>query len=231
MIVKALVRPHPRHSKQVRYRVHPEGGDPTRAFVIGPTQAIRSIDPETAEITVYAIRPGESDGNRGPGRSAHRDDLRPNIFIAERYPLVVALAQQAAGDERGPLAGGSALERFVYREVEKKDFTQAFATAAEVAKKPEGMAPSTRCCWPPGPVPAASPPAWPSAWSIWKARSRSSTTCGPRYTSINAGFRLMARWAWAASGADHLEIAQSNLAGASASSAFLPVVQVAGRRE
>ncbi len=50
----------------------------------------------------------------------------------------MADAKQAAGDEKDPWRVAVALERFVNREVKKKDFTQAFASAAEVAKTREG---------------------------------------------------------------------------------------------
>jgi hypothetical protein len=60
-----LDRPLPKahHTKQVRYRVRLDGGDPAGVFVIGPTQQIKSLDAHTAEVTVYAIRPGEPGGN------------------------------------------------------------------------------------------------------------------------------------------------------------------------
>ncbi len=131
--------PHAHRTKQVRYRVHLEGGDPAGVFVTGATQAVKSIDAHTAEITVYAIRPGCADGNsHAPADPPTEDDLRPNNFIQSDDPLIVADAKKAADGETDPWRVAVALERYVDREVKDKNLTQAFATAAEVAKSREG---------------------------------------------------------------------------------------------
>ena len=63
----------PHEMRQVRYRIRLKRSDPAGLLITGPTQAVRPIDPHTADITVYAIRPGQPDGNRDapadpPGR-------------------------------------------------------------------------------------------------------------------------------------------------------------------
>ena len=199
-------------------------------FVTGPTQALRSIDPHTAEITVYAIRPGKSDGNRdAPADPPTDDDLRPNSFIESDDPLIVALAKQAAGDEKDPWRVAVALERFVYREVEKKDFTQAFATAAEVAKTREGDC-TEHAVFLAGLARACGIPARVAIGLVYLEGTQSffyhmwtEVYVEKRWIPIDGTLGL------GGIGADHLKIAQSNLNGASAYSAFLPVVQVAGR--
>ena len=116
-----------------------EGGDPASVFVTGPSQAVKSIDAHTAEVTVYAIRPGQPGGNpAAPPERPTADDRRPNSFIQSDDPLIVADAEKAAGRETDPWRVAVALERYVNREVKNKDYTQAFATAAEVAKSLEG---------------------------------------------------------------------------------------------
>ncbi len=192
--------PNAHQTKRVRYRVHLEGGDPAAVFVTGPTQAVKSIDPHTAEITVYAIRPGQPGGNpKAPADPPSDDDRRPGNFIQSDDPLVVADAKKAAGDEKDPWRVAVALERFVHREVTAKDFTQAFASAAEVAKSREGdctehavfLAALARA--------AASPPASPSAWCTSSRCRLLATTCGRKYTSTSGGFPSTPRSAPAAS--------------------------------
>ena len=229
MIVK-LERPlpHPHQTKQVRYRVHLEGSDPAGVFVTGPTQAVKSIDAHTAEITVYAIRPGQADGNpNAPADPPTDDDLRPNTFIQSDDPLIVADAEKAAGDEKDPWRVAVALERYVNHEVENKDYAQAFATAAEVAKSREGDCTEH------------------SVFLAALARARgipARVAIGLVYLESQQAFfyhmwtevYIEGRWipidgtlARGGIGAAHLKIAQSNLK--SAFSAFLPVLQVAGR--
>ncbi len=228
MMVK-VDRPLPdaHKAKQVRYRVHLEGGDPAGVFATGPSQAVKSIDAHTAEITVYAIRPGRSDGNpSAPADPPSDDDLRPNTFIQSDDPLIVSDAEKAAGGEKDPWQVAVALERYVNREVENKDYTQAFATAAEVAKSREGDCTEH------------------SVFLAALARARgipARVAIGLVYLEGRQAFfyhmwtevYVDKRWipidgtlARGGIGAGHLKIAQSNLK--SAFSAFLPVMQVAG---
>ena len=171
--------------------------------------------PAHGRITVYAIRSGESDGNRdAPADPPTDDDRRPNSLIESDNPLIVALAKQAAGDEKDPWRLAVALERFVYH-AEKKDFTQAFATAAEVAKTREGDCTEHAVFWPAWPAPAGFPPAWPSAWSIWKACRRFSTAMWTEVYVEKRWIPIDGTLALGGIGADHLKIAQSSLSGAS----------------
>jgi len=134
---RPLVNPH--QTRRVRYRVHLDGGDPAGVFPTGATQALRSLDAETAELTVWAIRPGRKDGNPdAPADPPADDDRRPNTFIQSDDPIIQAEAEKAAGDAKDPWATACALERYVHREIERKDYTQAFATASEVAKTRQG---------------------------------------------------------------------------------------------
>lgn len=231
MIVK-LDRPlaNAHHTKEVRYRIRLEGGDPAGVFVTGPTQAVKSIDAHTAEVTVYAIRPGRADGNReAPADPPTDDDLRPNSFIQSDDPTIVANAAKAAGDETDPWRVAIALERFVNREVADKNFTQAFATAAEVAKSREGdctehavfLAALARARGLPARVAIGlvyMQGAGALGYHMW-----TEVYVDKRWTAIDGTLAL------GGIGAAHLKIAQSNLKGASAYSAFLPVVQVLGR--
>ena len=131
--------PNAHQTKQVAYRVHLAGGDPAGVFVTGPTQQVKPVDAHTAEVTVYAIRPGEPGGNSAAPADLPTDaDREPNGIMQSDDPEVVAQAKQAVGAETDPWRVAVDLERYVNRVITKKDYSQAFATAAEVAKSHEG---------------------------------------------------------------------------------------------
>ena len=125
-------------TRRIRYRLHLQGGDPASAFVTGATQQIKSIDAHTAEVTVYALRPGEPGKSRGPADPPTDADREPNSMIQSDDPVVLADAQEAAGEETDPVARDHRLGTERNRFITKKDYSQAFATAAEVAKLREG---------------------------------------------------------------------------------------------
>jgi hypothetical protein len=222
--------PDAHRTKRVRYRVRLKGGDPTSAFITGASQAVKSIDAHTAEVTVYAIRPGQPGGNADarPDKPT-ADDLRPNSFIQSDDPTIVAEAAKAAGQETDPWRVAVALERYVNREVKKKDYSQAFATAAEVAKSREGdctehavfLAALCRARGIPARVAIGLvyvPGTGAFGYHMW-----TEVFVDKRWTPIDGTLAL------GGIGAGHLEIAQTNLKGASAYAAVLPVAQILGR--
>jgi hypothetical protein len=231
MAVK-LTRPleHPRDTKEVKYRIHLNEADPAKVFVVGPSQVVKTIDDHTAEVTVYAIRPGGKDGNRNaPADPPKKEDREPNSFIQSDDSLIIADAEKAAGKETDPWKVAVALETFVYRDVNKKDFSQAFASAAEVARTHEGD------CTEHGVFLAALArargiPARVAIGLVYLKGTQSffyhlwtEAYIGDRWIPLDA---TIAR---GGIGADHLKIATTNLAGASAYSAFLPVAEVVGQ--
>jgi hypothetical protein len=221
---------HPRQTQQVRYRIHLRSADPAGLFITGPTQAVRSIDPHTAEITVSAIRPGKLDGNRkAPADPPTAADRRPNSFIQSDDPLVVSLAEKAAGRENAPWPTAVALERFVNGYITKRDYTQVFASAAEVAKSQEGdctehavlLAALARARGIPARVAIGLvylPGHQAFFYHMW-----TEVYVDGRWIPIDG---TLGR---GGIGAAHLKLAQSNLDGAAALAAFLPVVQVLGQ--
>ena len=195
--------PHAHQTKQVRYRVHLEGGDPASVFVTGP-DAGGQVDrrPHGRDHGLrHPARPGRTGIRDAPADPPTEDDLRPNSFIQSDDPLIVADAKKAAGGEKDPWRVAVALERYVNREVTNKDYTQAFATAAEVAKSREGDCTEHAVfLGGAGPRPGHPRPRGHRPGLHARASRRSSITCGPRSTSTSAGFRSTARWPWAASG-------------------------------
>jgi hypothetical protein len=217
-------------TREVCYRVHLEGSDPASVFATGPTQAIKSIDANTAEITVYAIRPGRTDGNRkAPADPPTADDLRPNLWVQSDDRLIVADAKKAAGDEKDPWRAAVALERFVNREVTKKNFSQTFASAAEVARSREGDCTEhsvflMALCRARGiPARAAFGLVYLPSQQAFFYHMWTEAYIEKRWIPIDGTL------AQGGIAAGHLKIAQSSLKDATATSAFLPVAQILGR--
>ncbi len=221
--------PNPHQTKQVRYRVRLDSEDPARALTVGPSQAVESLDPHAAEVAVFAIRPGDSAGNaEAPDDPPTDDDRRPNHFIQSDDPTIASDARRVAAGQTDPWRVAAALEQYVHREVKEKNFSQAFATAAEVARSREGdctehavlLAALCRARGIPARVAVGlvyMPSAQAFGYHMW-----TEVYIDNRWIPIDGTLGL------GGIGAAHLKIAQSNLAGASAYSAFLPVAQLLG---
>lgn len=129
--------PNPRQTRRVTYRATLEHTNPADAFASGVSQQVRSVDERTAEITVIAVSPDEptepiSDADAPPSDSARQ----PNSLIQSNDPAVAALAAEAPDGEAWEVARN--LERLVNSRMKEADFSQAFASAADVARQLEG---------------------------------------------------------------------------------------------
>ena len=125
-------------TKRAVYRVHLDGGDPAAVFVSGSTQKVKSLDANTAEVTVYAVRPNQPGNADAPADPPTAADREPNNWIQSDNPKIIALAKEAAGDETDPWQTAVKLEQFVHKYINRTDYSQAFASAAEVLETREG---------------------------------------------------------------------------------------------
>jgi hypothetical protein len=229
-----LEQPLPKghQSQQVRYRVHLDGGDPAGVFVNGPSQQVKSIDANTAEVIVYAIRPDATGGNpTAPTDLPTNADSKPNNMIQSDDPLIVTQAKQAVGDETDPWRVATALEGYVHRAINKKDYSQVFATAAEVAKSHEGDC-TEHAVYLAALARARGIPARVAIGLVYMEKQGKGAFYYHMWTEVFIDGRwipLDGTLALSGIGAAHLKIAQTDLQGASAYSAFLPVLQVVGR--
>ncbi len=217
-------------ARRVCYRVHLEGADPAEVFPEGPTQQVRRIDAHTAKVTVYAVRPGRKDGN--PAARADqptRADRQPNNFIQSDNPLIVAQAREAAGRESDPWRVAVALERCVHQAVTLKDFSQAFATASDVARSHEGdctehavlLAALLRARGIPARVAIGllvMPRGHALGYHMWTEAFIAGRWIPLDGTLARGGI-----------GGGHLKLAHSSLQGSTAYSSLMPVIQVIGR--
>ena len=139
-IAVKLAKPLPRghNTEKVRYRVTLEGRDPSTVFPESATQHVRRESDNTAEITVWALRPDRKGNTAAPDDAPTKEDRGPTNFVQSDDPLVVAAAKEAADDEADAWQTAVKLERYVRRTMRHTGLTAAFASAAEVAKNPTG---------------------------------------------------------------------------------------------
>ncbi|HUY91200.1 MAG TPA: transglutaminase family protein [Pirellulales bacterium] len=218
-------------SKRARYRVELTDGDPASLFESAPGQRVKSTGPNSAEITVEALRPDTPlAAGETPSVSPPTDaDREANRLIQSDDPKIVAMAREAAGDEQDPWKAAAALERYVHDVVRAKNYSTAFASASEVAESREGD------CTEHAVLLAALARA---------LRIPARVAIGLVYASSEQGFAfhlwtevyINGRWlpldgtlGRGGIGAAHLKLADSSLAGDSAYASFLPVAQVLGR--
>jgi hypothetical protein len=223
---RALERPQA--TKRVRYRMHLDGGNPAEVFASGPSQKVQSIDPHTAEVTVFALRLGQPAGNPGakeePPTAA---DRQPNNWIQSDHPKIVAAAKEAAGDLKDPWQVAVALERYAHGRIRRPGFSQAFDTALDVLESGEGdctehavlLAALAR---------ARGIPARVAIGLVYYKQSFLYHMWTEMYLE-GRWIPMDATLAQSGIGGAHLKLVHTSLQGASALSSFLPVAQVAGR--
>ncbi len=226
-VKKSIANPHA--TKRVQYRVTLADDDPAEAFPQGSSQRVVAVGPHVAEITVYALRPGAEGNPNAPAETPAEADLRPSNMIQSDAPEIVRLAGEAVGEEKDPWRKAVALERFVGEYVTQKDYSQAFATAAEVAREREGDC-TEHAVLLAGLCRAAGIPARVAAGLVYLPHRRAmffhmwtEAYVDGRYIPLDATV------AQGGIGAAHLKLVNTSMEGSTAFTAFLPIIRVIGR--
>ena len=239
MSVAKIDRPlaDPYTSQQMEYRVRLPEGDPATVFAVSESQSVAAVDEHTAEINVRALRGGEGAAGDGeaegftPADPPVEADLAPNSLVQSGDVAVVEMAESFAPEEEDPWQLALALERGVNGAISAKNFSQAFASAAEVAQLREGdctehavlLAALCRARGLPARVAIGLvyyPQEQGYAYHMWN-----EVWIDGRWIPLDA---TLGR---GGIGGAHLKLTDSNLEGATAYSAFLPVLQVIGQLE
>jgi hypothetical protein len=217
-------------SKRAVYRAHVKNGQIADLFSNCPAQRVKPIDDQTAELTVIAVQPQPIDGSMRASQSVD-GDLQPTGFIQSNDPLIQQMASQVAAKETDHWKVARDLESFVQRTVKNKNYSQAFATAADVARTLEGdctehallLAALSRA----RKIPARAafgliyyPPKHGFAYHMW-----TELWINDRWVPMDATLGL------GGIGADHIKLGDSNFSGSSPLTDLLSVVQALGRLE
>jgi hypothetical protein len=220
-------------TREARYRVTLASGDPSRVFATGLTQSVRRLGPREAEVTVHSIRPGEISPAGDPADAANppvdEKYATANSVLQTNDARIQAMAKRARGSETDPVKVALALERYVHENMASSDFSQAFATAAEVAESRRGdctehavlLAALARACGIPSRVAIGLvyvPRVRGFGYHMW-----TEVYLHGRWVPLDATLGQ------GGIGGAHLKLVDSSLDGATAYSAFLPVAQVVGQ--
>jgi transglutaminase-like putative cysteine protease len=110
----------------------------TAVFPTDSRQHVQRVDAHTATITIYSRELALQPENRldEPGPTAA--DSQPSALLQSGDPAVMAMALRGASRSGRPAVMANAYELLVYREIKKKNFSQALSSAAEVARSLEG---------------------------------------------------------------------------------------------
>lgn len=221
--------PEPLKTKRVVYRAKVKSGKIDGVFSECPSQSVKLLDEQTAEITVRAVRPGD-DAAKAAVKPTD-DDLAANSLIQSDDPRIVQLAAVATPKSDDAWEVATALEKYVAATIEKKNFSQAFATAGEVAQTLEGdctehavlLAALCRARKIPCRVAIGLvyyPPQQGFAYHMWNEAWIEDRWIPLDGTLGQGGVA-----------AERLKLADSSLSGATGLAAMLPVVKVFGRLE
>jgi hypothetical protein len=228
-ITPPLERPH--ETRRVVYRARLKHGNPAEVFPSCGSQSVKAIDEHTAEITVERITATEPEKIDAPCPAPTDGDRRPNNLIQSDDPTVREMAKSIAPGEPDAAKLAIALESFVHEKVTNKNFSQAFSTAADVAKTLEGdctehavlLAALCRSRNIPARVAAGLvyyAPEQGFAYHMW-----TEVWIADRWVPLDA---TLGR---GAIGGAHLKLFDSDLDGIGAFGAFLPVMNVLGQLE
>jgi len=223
--------PEPESLLSVTYRIALKDDNPAKVFSLGARQRlIEQIDDRTVRLQVVAAEAARDAPQEGHQVDRPTDgDKLPCPLIQSDDPRVEALAHSVDANEDDAETVARALAALVHREIRTKDFSQAFASAAEVAKVREGdctehavlLAALCRARGVPARVAMGLvyyPPLTGFAYHMW-----TEAWTGEAWLPLDATEVV------GPVGPAHLKIAHSNLATASPLAAFLPVAQVLGQ--
>ncbi len=223
--------PEPQRTQRAVYRVRLDGGDPSRVFSAGISQKVDRKSPDTAEITVWATRPDTPRSGRPSEAGPTVADLEPNNLVQSQDPIIVAMAGKVTTEAADPWSLACALESYVHRTVRPEQFSQAIASAADVARSRAGdctehavlLAALCRARQLPARVVIGLvyfPQAEGFAYHMWN-----EVWIEDRWIPLDA------TRGQCGIGAGHLKVQTSDLAGATPYNALLPVLEVLGKLE
>jgi len=224
-----LTNPHRR--RRIVYQVLVKDADPAKIFATDARQLIERNSDDSMALTVLASGLRETPPVEGLADEPTAADREPNSLVQSNDRRIQELAASVAPDEQDKRQIAAALEKFVGRYIERKNFSQALATAAEVAATRQGdctehavlLAALCRARAIParvaiGLVYSEKPQGF--AYHMWN-----EVWIGDRWVPLDATLAI------GGVGAAHLKIRHTNLHGVSPYAAFLPVYQVLGQLE
>lgn len=224
-VAKPIKLPH--QTSRAKYRVKLTESDPVDVFPTGLSQLVERRDEHSADITVQAISPARPapplSVTQVPPTASERE---PCQLIQSDDTKVVQLSRKVVPQEEDGWQIAVALEKYIHGIMREATYSQAFESAATVARELRGD------CTEHAVLLAA----------VCRARGLPARVAtGLVYSTVHRGFAyhmwtevwIEDRWipldatlGQGGIGAAHLKLAHSSLAGRAEFNAFLPVAQV-----
>jgi transglutaminase superfamily protein len=131
---KKILRPY--DLENAVYKITIKGDDdPSTAFTTDDRQTIKNVKGNTFELHVRARRKPKAVEEPEKVKDEY---LQACYFLNSDDKLVKQHAAQAVGTEKDPWRKALKIERWVHDHMTNKNFTEAFATASQVARTKEG---------------------------------------------------------------------------------------------
>ncbi len=217
--------PQPHQLRQATYRASlRHGGDPARLFVSDGSQIVTRLDPTQVEIVVRRIRPTEPSDM--PNSAPEPQDSQPNSLIQSDDSLIQQMAAEIAPAEADTWTWLLACEKYVARTIERKALTEAFASAAEVARSKTGDCTEhavllAALCRARG-IPARVATGLVAYQDMYAFHMWNEVWLTDRWVPLDATLGL------GGIGAGHIKLGVSSLEGVSPFAALAPVLEVMG---
>jgi hypothetical protein len=200
-------------------------------FASDEFQKVEKVDDHTARLIVTQLDRESKVDAALVGDKPTAADSAPNSLIQSDDETVIALANALAPPDTKPLVVALALEKGVRQHISKRNYGQAFATAAEVVRSQEGdctehavlLAAACRARKIPARVVLGLvfyPPQNGFAYHMWN-----EVWIDDRWVPLDATV------AQGTVGADHIKLRHSNLQGQSALAVMLPLLSIVKRLE
>ena len=218
--------------RHVVYLARLKSGRIDGVFSSGASQRVHKQDEHSARLEVFALRPDMPlpDGV-GTDAASEPGDLAPTTYLQSDDAEVQRIASSVAADETDPWQVAIALETHIRQSIHKKGYSQAFLSAADVARSLEGD---------------CTEHAVLLAACLRARRIPARVAFGLVYVPSLSGFAYhMWTEAWVADrwlaldatqarggiGCDHIQVGHSRLQGGDANADILRVISVFGQLE
>jgi hypothetical protein len=222
---------NPVKTTRVVYRARLKSGQIEGVFPQCLSQQVLSSDQQSVELLVQSVRPDLPKTIDKVQTKPTDEDLASNNMIQSDDPRIVEMSAKGAPPSDDPWKTTVALERYVAESIKKKNFSQAFATAGEVAQSLEGdctehavlLAALCRARKIPARVAFGLvyyPPEQGFAYHMWN-----EVWISDRWIPLDGTLGM------GGIAADHIKLGDSSLSSGSGLAAMLPVVNVFGRLE
>lgn len=133
-LIKVSPIPQVHNRKKVIYKVTLQDDDPAKFLSQGESQRLKQIDERNVQLTVVKV----PIASKMSDQKVEAEYIVPTQFIQSDDPRIVKYASDAVKNEQDPWKKATLMERYVYQNLRKKNFSTALASASEVAKNMEG---------------------------------------------------------------------------------------------